>query len=221
MNFLAHLFLAGGAPESIIGNLMGDFVQGVDVGAYPEAVRAGIRMHQRVDSFTDANAIVIRSKKRMPPPYRRYAGVLVDVFYDHFLAVGWRDYSPETSLDDFAQRTYGVLTQNQDRLPPPRLRRIVPFMVEQNWLGRYQTVEGVRRTLQGLSRRLKRQNPLPEGVSQLEQHYGRLNSDFIEFFPQLITYADHLRTRNPSHPRASQRARQLAGPCRRPPRVVG
>ena len=181
MNFLAHLFLAGDAPESIIGNLMGDFLKDVDVGAYPDAVRAGIRMQQRVDSFTDANRIVIRSKRRMPPPYRCYAGVRVDIFHDHFLAVGWREYSPKTSLDHFTftQRTYGLLTENQDDLPS-RLRRIVPCMVEQNWLGRYQTVEGVRRTLQGLSRRPKRQNPLPEAVSQLEQHYGPLNSDFIE-----------------------------------------
>ena len=193
MNFLAHLFLAGDAPESIMGNLMGDFLKGVDVGAYPQAVRAGIRMHQKIDGFTDTHPVIAHSKRRMPPPYRRYAGVLVDVFYDHFLAAGWEQYSPETSLDRFTQRTYGVLTENQNGLPP-RLRRVVPFMVEQDWLGRYQTIEGVDRTLGGLSRRVKRQNPLPTAVSQLEEHYAPLSSDFAEFFPQLITYADRLRT---------------------------
>ena len=106
-------------------------------------------MHQKIDGFTDTHPVVARSKRRMPPPYRRYAGVLVDVFYDHFLAAGWEQYSPETSLDRFTQRTYGVLTENQNGLPP-RLRRVVPFMVEQDWLGRYQTIEGVDRTLGGI-----------------------------------------------------------------------
>ena len=193
MNFLAHLYLADDTPESIMGNLMGDFLKGVDVEAYPQAVRAGIRMHQRVDSFTDAHPVVARSKRRMPPPYRRYAGVLVDVFYDHFLAVGWGDYSPETSLDCFAQRAYGVLTENRDSLPP-RLRRMVPFMVEQDWLSGYRTIEGIDRVLGGLSRRLKRENPLPTAISQLEEHYGPLRSDFAEFFPELIAYADRLRS---------------------------
>jgi len=167
--------------------MVADFVRLREARAYPASVRAGIVMHQRVDSFTDSHSLVAVSKRRMPPPYRRYAGILVDVFYDHFLAAQWRRFSPAVPLEQFSRRAYRVLSEHEPVLPP-RLRRILPYMIEQDWLASYRRIAGIERTLQGISRRLRRQNPLPEAASLLGEHYGELESDFLAFFPELMRF---------------------------------
>jgi acyl carrier protein phosphodiesterase len=187
VNYLAHLLLADGSAESLIGNLLGDFLRGVDRTQYSEAIQRGIRLHHAVDSFTDSHEIFARSRKRLQPPYRRYAGVLVDIFYDHFLAVRWADYSREP-LAGFSQTAYQTLNTNEAILPE-RLRRMLPYMTSEDWLTSYRTREGVDRTLRRLSRRLKRENPLPTAVCQLDEHYQELETDFLVFFPQLMQFA--------------------------------
>jgi acyl carrier protein phosphodiesterase len=187
VNYLAHLFLAGDSPESRIGGLLGDFLQGVDRRQYSDAIQRGIRLHHEVDVFADSHALFARSRNRLRPPYRRYAGVLVDIFYDHFLAARWASFSREP-LEAFSQGVYEVLSAHENTLPP-RLRRMLPRMVAEDWLTSYRAREGIDRTLRRLSRRLKRENPLPEAVCQLDEHYGELEQDFLGFFPRLIEFA--------------------------------
>lgn len=191
MNYLAHLFLADGSPESLIGNLLGDFLRGVDRTQYSEAIQQGIRLHHEVDRFADSHVVFARSRNRLRPPYRRYAGVLVDIFYDHFLAAHWASFSHER-LEDFSQRVYEALAAN-DEILPVRLRRMLPYMVSEDWLTSYRAQEEIDRTLRRLSRRLKRENPLPTAVCQLEEHYGELEVDFLSFFPELIEFAQERR----------------------------
>jgi acyl carrier protein phosphodiesterase len=186
VNYLAHLFLAGDSPELRIGGLLGDFLQGVDRRQYSEAIQRGIRLHHEVDVFADSHALFARSRNRLRPPYRRYAGVLVDIFYDHFLAVHWASFSRDP-LPDFSRMVYETLTANEAILPP-RLRRMLPHMVSEDWLTSYRAREGIDRTLRRLSRRLKRENPLPEAVCQLDEYYGELEQDFLGFFPRLIEF---------------------------------
>src|SRR6476661_6124760 len=116
MNYLAHLFLSEGTPESLIGNLLGDFVKGTPVNLYPEEIRKGIDLHRKVDSYTDSHAIVRSSKSLVCADRRRFAGVLIDVFYDHFLAKNWLEYS-EIPLRDFSRHVYKILQDNRDILP--------------------------------------------------------------------------------------------------------
>lgn len=167
---------------------MGDFLKAVNTSGYSPGIHRGIQLHRRIDSFTDAHPVFGRSRRRLPPPYRRYAGVLVDVYYDHFLARDWHRYSPHESLASFVDRTYRLLS-NPPAEPPPRLQRALPKMIREDWLGSYVTEAGVDLTLKRISRRVSRANPLPDGASQLAAYYDGFATDFAEFYPDLIRHA--------------------------------
>lgn len=187
MNYLAHLFLSAGTPESLIGNLLGDFVKGSTVNLYGGEIRKGIYLHRKVDSYTDSHAIVRSSKSLISPQRRRFAGVLVDVFYDHFLAKNWRDYS-EVPLSDFARCAYKILQENCDILPES-LQRVLPIIIARDLLSSYQEISEIASTLARMSARIKRINNLASGIEDLTVNYQQLESDFRAFFPDLISYA--------------------------------
>lgn len=187
MNYLAHLFLSAGTPESLIGNLLGDFVKGSTVNLYDGEIRKGIDLHRKVDSYTDSHVIVRSSKSLISPQRRRFAGVLVDVFYDHFLAKNWRDYS-EVPLGDFARCAYKILQENRDILPES-LQRVLPIIIARDLLSSYQEISEIAGTLARMSARIKRINNLASGIEDLTVNYQQLESDFRAFFPDLISYA--------------------------------
>jgi acyl carrier protein phosphodiesterase len=187
VNYLVHLFLAGDNPHYLVGHLLGDFVKAREIAGYPQEIRAGIRMHQRVDAFSESHPVFSASRRRFQPPYRRYAGILVDLAYDHFLAKHWGEYSPDVSLPEFAQRAYAVLNEHQTILPD-RLQRMLPHMIGDDWLGSYRELENIGRALRGIARRLRRENPLPTAMEALEANYCGLESDFRLFFPALVEF---------------------------------
>ncbi|MEG4076371.1 ACP phosphodiesterase [Microcoleus sp. Pol14C2] len=187
MNYLAHLFLSQGTPESLIGNLLGDFVKGSAVNLYSEEIRKGIDLHRKVDSYTDSHPIVRSSKSLVSSHRRRFAGVLIDVFYDHFLAKNWLEYS-EIPLRDFSQDVYKILQDNRDILPDS-LQRVLPTIIARDLLSSYQEIAEIGITLTRMSARLKRTNNLASGIEDLTANYQRLESDFRDFFPDLIKYA--------------------------------
>ncbi len=188
MNYLAHLYLAGSEPEAVIGSLMGDFVKGrVDPTLSP-GLRHAILQHRRIDSFTDANPLVKQSKQRIRSDFRRYAGILVDVFYDHFLATEWRSYA-EVPLDEFVEMVYEQVSQHLDTLPP-QMQLSMRYMVNNDLLRTYRTVDGIGWALRGIETRLKRPSRLGEAVIELENAYEALCGDFTEFFPQLTRFVD-------------------------------
>lgn len=191
MNYLAHLYLAGNESESVIGSLMGDFVKGRVDPARPPALRHAIFQHRRIDSFTDAHPLVRRSKRRIGPEFRRYAGILIDVFYDHFLATEWQRYAA-VPLDEFAEQVYTQVNRHLSALPP-RMQVSMRYMVANDLLGSYRTVDGIGQALQGIETRLRRPSRLGEAVTELENAYWALRGDFTEFFPQLIQFVDNDR----------------------------
>lgn len=191
MNFLAHLYLADNTPFSLLGNMLGDFAESNFRERYNEEICRGIVLHRKVDSYTDSHEIFRRSKKRIGERYRLLKGIMVDIFYDHFLARNWDDYSA-MSLEDYCDYVYGVFTEYQS-LVPPRMQRMLPVMISGNWLLSYRRMEGIAWVLKGMSGRLSRRNNLAEGIEELRNHYDGLESDFREFFPQLIDFADSLK----------------------------
>jgi acyl carrier protein phosphodiesterase len=188
MNYLAHLFLAGNEPESLIGSLMGDFVKGRVDPARPAGVHYAIMQHRRIDSFTDAHPLVKRSKRRIRPEFRRYAGILIDIFYDHFLASEWRSYA-DVSLDAFAGHVYAQVERHLHTLPP-RMQLSMRYMVANDLLRSYRTLEGIGQALRGIEGRLRRPSRLGDAVTELEDAYPALRDDFDEFFPLLIRFVD-------------------------------
>ena len=182
MNYLAHLYLAEQSREGLLGSLLGDFVKGRLDNRFPETVRRGIALHRSIDSFTDAHPLHLESRNRIGPQRRRYAGIIIDVCYDHFLCSRWTDYSNE-SLDSFSGRVYDILREHQEDLPD-RLRRIVPHMIADDWLGSYAELANVGRALDGIARRMTRGNPLAGAVTEIEANYAALDGDFQRFFPE-------------------------------------
>jgi acyl carrier protein phosphodiesterase len=191
MNYLAHLYLAADTPESLLGNLLGDFRKGLDLETLPSAIVDGIQQHQRVDIFTDTHPIVRQAKLLVAFDRRRFAGILVDVFYDHYLSVHWSTYS-QVPLRVFIDQFYEVLISHQESLPD-YLGRAVPYIVDQDWLGCYGTIDGIALTLTRMSHRMRRSNPIADGIQDLVDHYEAFDRSFVAFFPALIDYAKYDR----------------------------
>jgi len=187
MNYLAHLYLAEQSREGLLGSLLGDFVKGRLDDRFPETVRRVISLYRAIDSFTDAHPLHLESRNRIGAARRRYAGIIVDVCYDHFLCRNWTEHSHE-SLAIFTERVYGVLREHENNLPD-RLQRIMPHMIADDWLSSYADLENVGRTLDGIARRIARRNPLAGALTEIEANYTALDRDFQRFFPELKTHS--------------------------------
>ena len=186
MNYLAHLHLGGDQPAQLLGSLYGDFVKGWLSGQWPPEIEAAIGLHRRIDAFTDSHPLLAASRARFPLTRRRYAGILLDVFFDHCLARHWQDYAAEP-LAQFSGRVYQVLLQEPQL--PERLARIAPRMAEQDWLGSYRDFAVLQQVLVGMQRRLSRPQGLDGALEELERLYDPLLADFREFYPQLQAFA--------------------------------
>ncbi|OGX83228.1 hypothetical protein BEN47_17635 [Hymenobacter lapidarius] len=189
MNFLAHLFLSGSpaAPayaDVLFGNFIADSVPGKQLRNYSPAVQTGIRLHRAIDTFTDQHPVVRRATQRLRAAgYGKYAGVISDMFLDHFLARHFLHYTPEV-LADFAQRIYLQLMARQQEMPS-RVQHFLPYMVTHNWLLSYADLESITRALGGLSRRATPGSGMETAVVELQANYAAYEADFLEFFPQL------------------------------------
>ncbi|MEE9464213.1 MAG: ACP phosphodiesterase [Candidatus Neomarinimicrobiota bacterium] len=186
MNYLAHLYLSSHSDAALVGALLGDFVKLDHYRCYPAPVAQAIILHRRIDSFTDAHSLHRASRRRLDGRFRHTRGLLVDLFYDHFLARDWNRWASQP-LEAFAQRAYAAM-EAVDHPLPPRLERMLPYMVADNWLASYRDLENIGRALAGLSRRLQVPNHLEEGLPELTSHYRDLERDFLAFWPELTAF---------------------------------
>ncbi|MFZ5999363.1 MAG: ACP phosphodiesterase [Bacteroidota bacterium] len=196
MNFLAHLHLSGTSEKVLVGNFIGDFVKGRQAMAQfdPEIVK-GIELHRAIDEFTDTHSIVQQSKNRLRPKYRHYSGVIVDVFYDHFLAKNWNQFSPH-ALHDFVDRAYQQLQQSKPVLPRDA-NIMLPYMIKGNWLVNYASIDGIHRALTGMSHRTPYESKMNEASVDLRERYKEFEEEFLSFFPELEQHcADFLNRKN-------------------------
>lgn len=193
MNYLAHIFLAGPQQEAQLGAILGDFVKGSPHAAFGPVVAAEIAMHRAIDVFTDTHEVVRAAKLAFAPERRRYAGILLDVFYDHLLSVRWPAYCA-LPLDQFIRDFYdGLIAQRH--LCPPNFLDIADRMMAQDWLGGYQQFVGVKHAVDRISLRLKHNGErLRECWADLEQNTDLLAAGFDQFFPQLVAFVEHQRT---------------------------
>ncbi len=192
MNYLAHLYLGRHSPELLLGSMLGDFVKGAVPGDLHPEIRTGIIVHRSIDKFTDSHPIFLRSRERLHPTYRRYSAILVDLFYDHFLALQWQRYHPHP-LDRFAAEVYAVLETHRAQLPT-RLQSILDPMQRKNWLLSYTETENIERAARGIASRLRRPTPLAAGAVELARQYQGFSEDFSAFWPVLVTFADRQLT---------------------------
>ncbi len=188
MNYLVHLYLAEETQESLLGAVIGDFVKGPLTDDIPEGIRRGIRRHRQTDHFTSVSENFIRSKRRLDERFGICKPILVDVFYDHFMARNWSAYSP-LPLERFAEGIYRLLRHNEADLPPS-FRPVAQRMMARNWLVSYREPETIGLVLQRISQRIRRPNPIAEGLSELERHYDALEDDFRRFLPEARAFLD-------------------------------
>jgi acyl carrier protein phosphodiesterase len=188
MNFLAHLYLSGDNEGIILGNFMADAVKGNLLDHYPTKVIKGIRLHRHIDSFTDHHPVFRSSKNRLVHKYEKFSGVIVDLYYDHFLARYWPEYS-DNDLEAFVSEAYKLLLRNYDLLPA-RSRRILPYMIAQNWLVGYADLGKLARVFQGMSRRSRFSSGMENAVEDLQKDYQAFEGDFRTFFPDIIRHIE-------------------------------
>ncbi len=186
MNYLAHLHLGGQRPEELLGSLYGDFVKGRLQGQYSPLIESAIQLHRSIDVFTDKHPLVDQSLSRFTQTRRRYAGIVLDVFFDHCLARDWAQYA-QGPLERFTSGFYQVLVA-QPHLPS-RLAAIAPHMAAHDWLGSYRDFETLDRVFLGISRRLSRPEELAGAMRDLNALYQPLSEDFRAFYPQLQAFA--------------------------------
>ena len=193
MNLLAHALLASPDAEIMLGSLVGDFVRGRIDPALPPKVRAGIALHRAVDAYTDAHAGVAAARALFAPPFRRYAGILLDVWFDHLLARQWARFG-EDDLDDFSGRLRDLLAVNA-AFVPERMRGFVAYLEANDLPAAYRDTAMIGQALRGMSRRLKRANPLGEALPVLVALHAPLQQCFESFFPDLRNFAEVERIR--------------------------
>jgi acyl carrier protein phosphodiesterase len=188
MNYLAHLFLSDDDDEFRLGNFLGDFVKGRHIARLDGRLRRGWERHREIDRFTDEHPCVREARGLVSAPRRRFAGILLDVFFDHFLAREWSRYSVEP-LDAFTRRVYRSFLAYEGELPP-RARRAITLMAGGDWLGSYREAAGVERALAGIALRLdpRRAGPLASGAVELRERHGELRRAFLQFFPEVMAH---------------------------------
>jgi len=170
----------------MVGNFIADTLRGNQGTLLPEPIRRGVSIHRDIDTFTDENQLVLNTRKCLYPYFGKYAAVVQDVYYDHFLALSWKEYSA-VSLIDFTHHVYSTLNKHSAYLNP-KAQRTFYYMSTQNWLYHYKSLEGINRALTGLSRRAKFESNMEKGIPPLKKHFDEMSEQFNLFFPQLVAF---------------------------------
>jgi acyl carrier protein phosphodiesterase len=187
MNFLAHVFLSEDIPKVTMGNFIADSLPNNKFQHFSDGIQIGILLHRSIDHFTDTHPIVRKSKKRLFEKYRHFSSVIVDIFYDHFLAKNWAKYS-KTPLNIYVENFYQLLEDNFDELPQ-ETQQFLPYMVKNNWLLSYATLEGISTILVQMNRRTRNRSKMNFAIYELETFYEQFENEFSEFFEELKTFA--------------------------------
>ena len=193
MNYLAHALLAGPDPQWVLGSYLGDHVRGTAWRDYPDAVARGIVLHRKIDVFTDQHPAFRRGRRRLEPAYRRYGGILLDMFFDHFLA---RQFAALTGrhLPLFACTCYATI-EIHSHLLPQSLARFASYQYEHNLLVNYASEHTLSRSLAGIATRMRRPGPLASGLQQLHANREGFEADFAALWQDLTVYARSERAR--------------------------
>jgi acyl carrier protein phosphodiesterase len=189
MNYLAHLLLADDTDASRIGNLLGDFTRGSISNLekkYPAELVRGIRMHRAVDRFTDSHELFKQARTLLAHDRRRFAGIIVDICFDHFLCTHWSDYC-DLPLQEFIASVYSALDEHPE-WRAGRLADAFPMMRNEDWLARYATLEGIENTLFRVSRRSERVGKIAGGIHDLRENYAEFEKLFHAFMPDLLEF---------------------------------
>ena len=176
----------------MIGNFIADSVKGSAYNNYREGIKKGILLHRAIDGFTDSHKIVKQSVFRLRPSHGKYSTVIIDIFYDHFLALRWNEYS-KMSLPDFAKQVQILMLENKN-LMPIRSQHFLQYMIANNIPLPYAEIKGIEKVLFGMSRRANFENTMNLATADLVKHYSELENEFRDFFPELISFCNNKKS---------------------------
>ncbi len=191
MNFLGHFYLSHHDTDLLIGNFIADFVKGKKYKDYPSRISEGIMMHRHIDQFTDSHELVRQGRQRLFDKYRHYSGMIIDMYYDHFLANLWENYS-DKSLLSFSGTIYQTIESNFQVLPA-KSQYMFPFMKKRNWLLSYATTDGIDQALTGMSKRINHDSKLEESISELLEYYELFKEEFQQFIIEIKSHFENKR----------------------------
>ena len=186
MNFLAHIYLSNNNPTLQIGNFIADFIKANQYKHLPKKIQNGIILHRFIDTFTDAHPIVKQSKRRLNKRYGLYSGIIIDIFYDHFLAKNWANYS-QINLAEYTNNFYALLNKNIAILPSGVIK-LLPYIIRDNWLLNYASLKGIEKTLIGMNKRTQLKSQMHLAIVDLKLNYSDFESDFKSFFKNLLNF---------------------------------
>ncbi len=186
MNFLAHIYLSGNEEKTLVGNFMGDYVKGSHFKAYPNEIQRGILMHRKIDFFTDTHPVTRESREHLYPKYHKYAGIVVDIFYDYLLTQNWDRYSP-VALPDYVDYIFDVLRRHYE-IFPQRIKNWFPNFIRNNWLIAYSTIEGIENVLHRMSSRTSLPDFTDFAIKSLRENEEKYLDEFNRFFPDIKNY---------------------------------
>ena len=195
MNFLAHLYLSQNNTNIMIGNFIADHIRGNHYEGFSKEIQQGIFLHREIDTFTDAHTIVRKSKRRLHKRYRHYDGVIIDIFYDYFLAKNWANYSV-IPLDVYTKSVYHLFDNISSELPK-KSQQFIAYMIEYNILYNYQFKEGIAKVLNGMNHRTKGKSQMNLAIEDLNNLEVELQEDFTLFFNDLIEFSNQKIKRLP------------------------
>ena len=193
MNFLAHIYLSGNNQRVQIGNFMGDGIRGKDYTHFHPDIQLGVLLHRSIDTFTDFHPVFRQSKHRLVPKFNHFSGIIIDMFYDHFLAKEWELYHHE-SLQNFTQRFYQNLEVHKNELNI-KTRDLLPYLTKQNWLERYAQLTDLQQILKQMDHRFSFKSNMYESVEDLYEHYYLFKQEFHLFFKDLMIHAENEKLR--------------------------
>jgi acyl carrier protein phosphodiesterase len=191
LNHLAHTLLAGADADMLLGSLLGDFWRGTPDPGWRAGVRAGVVLHRRIDVYTDSHPVVADARSLFDAPWRRYAGILIDIYFDHALARDWAQYT-EGSLEAFSAQIGELLARHRDWLPAD-LNRFAGYFRAHGLFAAYARRPVIDQVLAGIGGRLRHPNRLGESGPALWQRAEELDEAFARFFPDLQAHARTLR----------------------------
>tara|TARA_B110000240_G_scaffold146356_1_gene161755 strand:- start:992 stop:1588 length:597 start_codon:yes stop_codon:yes gene_type:complete len=188
MNFLAHLYLSKNDTNIMIGNFIADHIRGNNYEGFSKEIQQGIFLHRAIDTYTDAHEVVRKSKRRLHARYRHYDGVIIDIFYDYFLAKNWASYS-ETPLDVYTSSVNKLFDKIKLDLPL-KSQQFIKYMIEYNILFNYKNKDGIEKVLNGMNQRTKGKSQMNLAIEDLHQLEKELEQDFMVFFKDLILHTN-------------------------------
>ena len=187
MNHFAHLVLAQPTVESTVGNLLGDFARGVDADTLPVPVRAGLFNHRAVDRFTDSHPLVLEMKRGFSRERRRFAGIALDIYFDHLLIQHWQRFE-QRPLEPLIEDFYRRMALGRALMPGSDMRRVTQRMIDYDWFGSYRDIDAVAESLDRVAGRIRFANGFANAIEDLLRQHDSIRDGFLEFFPELQRY---------------------------------